>query len=185
MGILGELPASQAYLAKEVCASNVTKPQDEGETSNRAQGHQVHRQGVQRDPSVRGHLRRGDVVPVLLRLHLLHHCLCLHPQQIHRAALLRPTRPRASWDAQGESEKCEATSWKGGDERGLEHIFTLHILLEKRTRRRFFPFIFSWEGGDEGGLENTFSPCILEKMVVVTFTLTLRETMVILILTLW
>ena len=195
--------------------------------------------------SVRGHLWRGDLVPVLLRLHLLHHCLCLHPQQvllfsarewsarwsfcflildcmkiidklpsvflflgkrkscliqttsesasidkdltfqIHRAALLRPTRPRASWGAKGQSEKCEATSWKGGDERGLEHIFTLHILLERRTRRRFFPFIFSWEGGDEGGLENTFSPCILEKMVVVTFTLTLRETMVILILTLW
>ena len=105
--------------------------------------------------------------------------------QIHRAALLRPTRPRASWGEKGQSEKCEATSWKGGDERGLEHIFTLHILLERRTRRRFFPFIFSWEGGDEGELENTFSPCILEKMVVVTFTLTLRETMVILILTLW
>ena len=32
--------------------------------------------------SVRGHLWRGDLVPVLLRLHLLHHCLCLHPQQV-------------------------------------------------------------------------------------------------------
>ena len=43
--------------------------------------------------SVRGHLWRGDLVPVLLCLHLLHHCLCLHPQQV----LLFSARNWSAW----------------------------------------------------------------------------------------